>query len=96
MSVEELNSRLKQLKIEDFVWIIYIGIIFMSWYSNYFERHGGYKFAKEFYEKAFHFAEIEMGTENIISAVMHAPFKMIPHFNKRGVDGFKRLAPVMR
>ena len=31
-----------------------------------------------------------------ISAVMHAPFKMIPHFNKRGVDGFKRLAPVMR
>ena len=31
-----------------------------------------------------------------ISAVMHTPFKMIPHFNKRDVDGFKRLAPVMR
>ena len=31
-----------------------------------------------------------------ISAVMHTPFKMIPHFNKCGVDGFKRLAPVMR
>ena len=40
--------------------------------SNYFEKYGGYEFAKEFYEKAFHFAEIEMGTENIISAVMHA------------------------
>ena len=40
--------------------------------SNYFEKHGGYKFAKEFYEKAFHFAEQEMGTDNIISAVMHA------------------------
>ena len=40
--------------------------------SNYFENHGGYKFAKDFYEKAFHFAEIEMGTDNIISAVMHA------------------------
>lgn len=38
MSNEELNKRLKQLKIEDFIWIIYIGIIFMSWYSNYFER----------------------------------------------------------
>lgn len=38
MNNEELNKRLKQLKIEDFVWIIYIGIIFMSWYSNYFER----------------------------------------------------------
>lgn len=40
--------------------------------SNYFEKHGGYQFAKEFYEKAFHFAEIEMGADNIISAVMHA------------------------
>lgn len=40
--------------------------------SDYFEKHGGYEFAKEFYEKAFHFAEQEMGTDNIISAVMHA------------------------
>lgn len=38
MNNEELNSRLKQLKIENYLWIIYIGIIFMSWYSNYFER----------------------------------------------------------
>lgn len=38
MNNEELNKRLKQLKIEDFIWIIYIGIIIMSWYSNYFER----------------------------------------------------------
>ena len=40
--------------------------------SDYFEKHGGYEFAKEFYEKAFHFAEQEMGANNIISAVMHA------------------------
>ena len=40
--------------------------------SDYFEKHGGYEFAKVFYEKAFHFAEREMGTDNIISAVMHA------------------------
>lgn len=40
--------------------------------SDYFEKHGGYEFAKEFYEKTFHFAEQEMGTDNIISAVMHA------------------------
>lgn len=40
--------------------------------SDYFEKHGGYEFAKEFYEKSFHFAEQEMGTDNIISAVMHA------------------------
>ena len=40
--------------------------------SDYFEQNGGYAFAKEFYEKAFHFAEQEMGANNIISAVMHA------------------------
>lgn len=40
--------------------------------SDYFEQNGGYEFAKEFYEKAFNFAEKEMGANNIISAVMHA------------------------
>ena len=40
--------------------------------SDYSEQNGGYDFAKEFYEKAFHFAEKEMGAENILSAVMHA------------------------
>lgn len=40
--------------------------------SDYFEQNGGYEFAKEFYEKAFHFAEQEMGAENILQAVMHA------------------------
>ena len=40
--------------------------------SEYFEKHGGYEFAKSFYEKAYNFAEQEMGTDNIISAVMHA------------------------
>ncbi len=40
--------------------------------SDYFEQNGGYDFAKDFYEKAFHFAEKEMGQDNILSAVMHA------------------------
>lgn len=40
--------------------------------SDYFEKHGGYEFAKKFYEEAYHFAEKEYGKGNIISAVMHA------------------------
>lgn len=40
--------------------------------SDYFEQNGGYEFVKGFYEKAFRFAEKEMGSDNIISAVMHA------------------------
>lgn len=38
MSNEQLKEKLKELKIEDFIWVIYIGIIFLSWYSNSLER----------------------------------------------------------
>ena len=38
MNSKELNEKLKQLKIEDFIWLIYLGIIFLSWYSNSLER----------------------------------------------------------
>lgn len=38
MNSNELNDKLKQLKIEDFVWLVYLGIIFLSWYSNQLER----------------------------------------------------------
>lgn len=40
--------------------------------TMYFEERGGYDYAKEFYEEAFHFAEMKYGSENIVSAVMHA------------------------
>ena len=40
--------------------------------TAYFEEHGGYDYAKCFYEEVFRFAEKEYGPENIVSAVMHA------------------------
>ena len=40
--------------------------------TRYFEDHGGYEYAKQFYEEAFHFAEKVYGPEYILSAVMHA------------------------
>ena len=33
-----VEDRLKQIKIEDFIWIIYLGIIFLSFYSNSLEK----------------------------------------------------------
>ena len=33
--------------------------------SDYFEKHGGYDFAKRFYEEAFHFAEKEYGKDTL-------------------------------
>lgn len=35
---DEIKDRLKDLDIEDFIWIIYLGIIFLSYYSNHLER----------------------------------------------------------
>lgn len=40
--------------------------------TDYFEKHGGYEFAKQFYESAYRFAVKLYGEENILSAVMHA------------------------
>lgn len=34
---EDLN-RLKDIKVENYIWIIYIGIIVLSWYANSKEK----------------------------------------------------------
>lgn len=38
MNNNELNEKLKQINIEDYIWIVYLGIILLSWYGNSFER----------------------------------------------------------
>lgn len=38
MNYNELQEKLKELKIEEFIWVIYIGIIIFSFYSNSLER----------------------------------------------------------
>ena len=38
MNSDELYNKLKELRIENFIWFIYIGIIFLSWYSNSLEK----------------------------------------------------------
>lgn len=40
--------------------------------TDYFEQHGGYKFAGDFYKEAYRFACKLYGERNILSAVMHA------------------------
>lgn len=35
---EDTLNRIKQIDIENKIWIIYIGIIILSWYSNYYEK----------------------------------------------------------
>ena len=40
--------------------------------TMYFERNGGYEYAKQFYEEAYRFIVEKFGADNVISAVMHA------------------------
>ena len=37
--MDDLYDKLKQLDIEDFIWLVYMGIIILSWYSNSLERN---------------------------------------------------------
>ena len=37
--MDEDVSRLKDIKIENYIWIIYIGIIVLSWYANSKEKN---------------------------------------------------------
>ena len=39
MISDDIGSKLKQLDVEDFIWVIYLGIIILSWYSNTLERN---------------------------------------------------------
>lgn len=36
--INDRISKLEDIKIENFIWIIYIGIIFLSWYANSKEK----------------------------------------------------------
>lgn len=51
MSYESIKERLRELKNEDFIWVIYIGIIFLSWFSNSLERSYFKTFNTEYRDK---------------------------------------------
>jgi len=51
MSYEGIKERLRELKNEDFIWVIYIGIIFLSWFSNSLERSYFKTFNTEYRDK---------------------------------------------
>ena len=36
--MDDLNKKLKEIQIENYIWIIYIGIIILSWYANFLEK----------------------------------------------------------
>lgn len=37
--MDNIEKRLKEIKIENWIWVIYIGLIFLSWYANRKEKN---------------------------------------------------------
>lgn len=54
--------------------------------TAYFEKHGGYDYAKEFFEEAYRFAQKEIGAPYILSAVMHADEQNVSLSEELGYD----------
>ena len=58
MNYKELEDKLKQIKKENYIWLIYIGIIILSWYSNSLEKDyfiNNNQISKEKYKKTLIF-----------------------------------------
>ena len=81
--MNEIEERLKQLKIEDFIWLIYIGIIFLSWYSNSLEK------------KYFVCNDLESKEKyhNIIILIFSILIIVYLYFLKDSYDSLKELKP---
>jgi amino acid transporter len=83
MSKEELENKLKQLDIEDFIWLIYIGIILMSWYSNSLER--------DFFVNNNEVSKTKY--RNIIIIIFSVLVAVYAYFFKDSLDDVKNLKP---
>lgn len=58
MNYNEIENKIDQINTEDKIWIIYIGIIFLSWYANELERNyfkNNNNYCKEKYRKVMIF-----------------------------------------
>ena len=83
MNLNDINDKLKEINNEDIIWVIYIGVIFLSFYSNSLERKyyvNNDKIAKEKYQKILIF----------IFAIL---FIVYIYFLKSSIDSIKKLKP---
>ncbi|MEE0092036.1 MAG: hypothetical protein UFD82_00765 [Bacilli bacterium] len=83
MNYEEINEKLKILNTKDYIWLIYIGIIFMSWYSNSLER------------KYFTENDIESKTkyQKIMVLIFTILIVIYLYFLKESINDIKNLKP---
>lgn len=74
-------DKLKDIKIENFIWIIYIGIIILSWYAN----------SKEKNFILFNDEKSRQEYQNLIILIFSILVIIYYYFAKDGYDDLKRL-----
>lgn len=78
---KELYNKLKELAIEDYIWVIYVGIIILSWVSNHYER--------------LYFINHDVNNKNIYKKIMTIIFSILVvvylYFLKNSIDDIKNL-----
>ena len=81
MDYNDLQEKLRELKTEDFIWVIYIGIIVLSWISNNFERD--------------YFVNNNIESKNIYRNILILIFSILiivyAYFFKESIDDIKEL-----
>ena len=81
MKYNEIENKIKQINIEDKIWIIYIGIIFLSWYSNSLEKN--------------YFINNDLNSKNKYRKIIILIFSIIVivyfYFLKSSIDDIKNL-----
>lgn len=83
MDQEEINEKLKEIKSEDIIWIVLIGIIIISFISNKYER--------KYYINNDGESKIKYQSLNIlISAILVIIYL---YFLKGSIDSLKKLKP---
>ncbi len=89
---KELNDKLNELKIEDFIWVIYIGIIILSWYANSLEKN---YFIKNDLESKNKYREIMIGIFLVLLIVylyfLYSSYQDIKNLKASDSDSKKRL-----
>ena len=83
MDYNDLQEKLRELKTEDFIWVIYIGIIILSWISNNFERD--------------YFVNNNIESKNIYRNILIIIFSILIivyiYFLKESIDDIRNLKP---
>jgi len=83
MNEQDKKDKIKQIDIENVIWLIYLGIIFLSWYSNYYEKK--YYLTNDLESKKIY--------KDILTFVFFVLLIVYVYFTESSYKDFKKLKP---